>query len=61
MEEIVVKARLVDGDTGQVLARARCVGRIDARLTKGVDKVAEGLGKAFAAWIEANHPVSAQP
>jgi len=60
LEEIVVKARLVDADTGKVLARARCVGRIDARLTKGADKVAEGLGKAFAAWIEANHPVSAQ-
>ena len=61
MEEIVVKARLVDQDTGEVLARARCVGRIDTRLNTGVEKVAEGLGKAFAAWIEANHPVSAQP
>ena len=58
MEEIVVSARLVDADTGKVLARARCVGRIDARLTKGVDKVGEGLGKAFAAWIVANHPAS---
>ena len=58
MEEIVVKARLVDADTGQVLALARCVGRIDTRLNKGIEKVAEGLGKAFAAWIVANHPVS---
>jgi len=60
MEEIVVKSRLVDEETGQVLARARCVGRIDARVNKGADKVAEGLGKAFASWIEANHPVSAE-
>ncbi len=56
LEEIVVVARFVDADTGQTLATATCVGRITTRLNKSTRIVAEGLGKAFAAWVQVNYP-----
>lgn len=56
LEEIVVLARFVDAETGQTLARATCVGRITTRLNKSTRIVAEGLGKAFAAWVQVNYP-----
>jgi hypothetical protein len=47
----------VDKDTGKVLGSANCIGRTAERVNIGVEKKAEGLSKAFIAWIESRYPL----
>jgi len=56
LEEVVVRAELVDKDTGKVLGTANCIGRTTARVNKGIGKKAEGLAKAFIKWISTRYP-----
>jgi len=56
LEEVVCRAELIDKDTGQVLATGVCVGRTTERVNLGVKKKAEGLAKAFVAWIKHRYP-----
>jgi len=56
VEEVVVRAEMVDADSGKVLAVANCVGRTTTRVNIGVKKKAEGLAKAIVSWIEAHYP-----
>ena len=56
LEEVVVRAEMVDKDTGKVLGTANCIGRTTARVNKGVPKKAEGLAKAFVKWIASRYP-----
>ena len=56
VEEVVLRAEMVDASTGQVLAVANCVGRTTTRVNLGVQKKAEGLAKAIVSWIWAHYP-----
>ena len=56
LEEVIVRTELVDASTGQVLAVGNCIGRTEETVNSGVEKKAEGLAKAFAAWIDAHYP-----
>ena len=55
-EEIVVRTEFVDKDTNRVLGVANCVGRTTSRVNRGPGKKAEGLAKAFVAWIDDRYP-----
>lgn len=57
LEQVVVRAELVDKDTGQVLGTANCIGRTTERVNLGVAKKADGLAKAFISWIESRYPL----
>jgi len=56
MEEVVARVELVDKATGQVIAKAVCVGRSEASTTAGVRTKAEGLAKGIIDWIESRYP-----
>jgi len=56
VEEVVLRAEMVDASTGRVLAVANCVGRTTTRVNLGVQKKAEGLAKAIISWIWAHYP-----
>ena len=51
LEEVLVRAELVDKASGTVLATANCVGRSTTRINSGVSHKAEGLAKALVSWI----------
>jgi len=56
LEEVVCRTELVDKSTGRVLATGNCIGRTTERVNLGVQKKADGLAKAFIAWIENRYP-----
>ena len=56
LEEVIVRAELVDKDSGKVLGVANCIGRTTERVNVGVDEKADGLAKAFVKWLEARVP-----
>jgi len=56
MEEVICRTELVDKDSGKVLGVANCVGRTTENVNRGARKKADGLAKAFAAWIESAYP-----
>jgi len=56
LEEVIVRTELVDKTTGKVLAVGNCIGRTEETVNSGVQKKAEGLAKAFVAWIDAHYP-----
>jgi hypothetical protein len=56
LEEVIVRTELVDKTTGKVLAVGNCIGRTEETVNFGVQKKAEGLAKAFVAWIDAHYP-----
>jgi len=56
LEEVIVRTELVDKSTGKVLAVGNCIGRTEETVNSGVQKKAEGLAKAFVAWIDAHYP-----
>jgi len=57
LEEAIAQVELVDRKSGDVIARATCVGRSDASVSKGVETKADGLGEAIANWINRYRPV----
>ncbi len=59
LEEVIVRTRMVDAQTGRVLGIATCIGRSTNRVNLGVEKKADGLAKAFVNWILENHPAGA--
>jgi len=56
IEEVLARVELVDKDSGQVLAKANCVGRTTTRVNLGVAKKAEGLAKAIVSWLDKRYP-----
>ena len=54
--EVVARVRLIDAQSGQVLAEGNCVGRAKEAVNLGVDKKARGLAKAIAKWIASLKP-----
>lgn len=61
LEEVIVRTELVDASSGEVLGVANCIGRTTTRVNRGVEKKAEGLAKAFAAWLAALYQPEARP
>lgn len=55
VEEVIVRAELVDKSSGKVLAVANCIGRSTTRVNRGVRKKAEGLAKSVAEWVAYLH------
>jgi len=51
IEQVLVRAELVDKEDGTVLATANCIGRTTTRVNKGVPHKARGLAKALVGWI----------
>mgnify|MGYP006969413584 CR=1 FL=1 len=52
-EEVIMRAELVDAQTGDVLGRANLIGRSDDSVNRGIRKKAQGAARALAAWIDA--------
>lgn len=59
-EEAVAEVEFVDRDSGQVIARATCVGRTNSSVAQGVETKGDGLGEAIAKWIDRYRPVPKQ-
>ena len=56
LEEVIVRAEMVDKETGAVLAEANCICRTTARVNVGVKSKAQGLAKAIVGWIDNRYP-----
>jgi hypothetical protein len=56
LEEVVVRAQIVDKKSNRVLATANLVGRSTEYNTAGTQKKAEGLAKAIVEWIQMYYP-----
>ncbi len=56
LEEVIMRAELIDKSTGAKLGEANCIGRTTTRTTLGVGRKAEGLAKAFINWIKSGYP-----
>lgn len=61
LEEVICRTEFVDKSTGRVLAVTNCVGRTNTSLNRGVATKAEGLAKAFVAWIDKRYPKEGRP
>ncbi len=59
LEEVIMRATMVDSATGAKLAEANCIGRTTTRSTLGTGRKAEGLAKAFVNWIKSGYPEKA--
>lgn len=60
VEEVIVRAEMIDVGSGRVLGRANCIGRTTNRVNYGAEKKAKGLAKAYLDWIQKNHPATAK-
>ena len=58
IEQVIVRAEMVDKETGAVLTTANVIGRTTNRINLGVEAKAEGLAKGLIAWIEEYRPDS---
>ncbi len=56
IEQVIVRAEMVDKESGQVLTTANVVGRTTSRINLGVDKKALGLARGLVAWIQKYRP-----
>ena len=53
MEEVIVRMRLCDGQTGKVICQANLVGRSKATTSGGPRNLSEGVGKALDKGLKA--------
>lgn len=52
LEEVIVRTKLIDADSGEVLTEANLIGRSKATTSGGVKNLAEGSGKALSKWLK---------
>jgi hypothetical protein len=52
LAEVIVRAKLIDADSGKVLAEANLVGRSKASSSSGAKHLSRGLGKALGKWLD---------
>lgn len=50
--EVIVRCRLVDAGTNQLLSEANLIGRSKATTSSGEKTLAEGAGKAMSKWLK---------
>jgi hypothetical protein len=53
LEECILRAKLIDADSQQVLAVANLVARAKSTTAGGEKNLAEGIGKALSKWLKA--------
>ena len=53
LEEVVVRAQLIDTHSGKVVAQANLVGRSKATSSSGAKHISGGVGKALGKWLAA--------
>jgi hypothetical protein len=56
LEQVVARVKLVDKDSGKVLAVGNAIGRTGKTVGMGVDNKAEGLAKGLVKWISDYYP-----
>ncbi len=52
LEEIILRARLIDASGGNLLAEANLIGRSKATTSSGAENLAEGAGRALEKWLK---------
>lgn len=52
LEEVIIRTRLMDGESHRLLAEANLVGRSKATSSSGPENLSEGAGRALAKWLE---------
>ena len=55
-EEAVAEVRLLDQETGEVVATAHCIGRSSTFVSQGVDEKTSRLAQSIAAWVAEHYP-----
>ncbi len=51
-EEMIVRTKLLDAESGEVMAEANLIGRSKATMTGGAENLTKGAAKAFAKLLE---------
>ncbi len=51
LEEVIVRTKLIDTESGQVLTEANLIGRATSTTSGGSRNLSEGAGKAFKKWL----------
>lgn len=59
-EEVMMRAELIDAQTGDLLGRANLIGRSDDSVNRGIRKKAQGAARALAAWIDAYYEANGE-
>ncbi len=52
LEEMVVRTKLIDAQSGAVLTEANLIGRSKATTSSGPENLARGVGRALDRWLE---------
>ncbi|HSW44175.1 MAG TPA: hypothetical protein VLM89_01225 [Phycisphaerae bacterium] len=52
LEEVIVRTKLMDDTSGEVLTEANLIGRSKATTSSGKKHLAEGCGKAISTWLK---------
>jgi len=52
LAEVIVRAKLVDAQTGEVVAQANLIGRSKATMSSGAKDLSAGVGKALDKWLK---------
>ena len=52
LEEVVVRAKLTDAQSGSVVAEANLIGRSKATSSSGAENLSAGVGKALDKWLK---------
>ena len=52
LEQVVVRTKLTDAQSGAVVAEANLIGRSKASSSSGAEKVSAGVGEALEKWLE---------
>ncbi len=55
LDQVIVRAEMVDQQTGAILGRANLVGRTTSRTRRGPNIVAEGYARACVQWFSENY------
>jgi hypothetical protein len=55
LDQVIVRAEMVDKQTGEILGRANLVGRTTSRTRRGPSIVAEGYARAAVEWFSENY------
>ena len=52
LEEVVVRTKLTDAQTGTVVAEANLIGRSKSTSSSGAKQVSAGVGEALEKWLK---------
>ncbi len=52
LEEVIVRTRLMDGESGQLLTEANLIGRAKSTTAGGAENLSKGAAKALNSWLK---------